>query len=71
MNMEPIERAAPQATRTSERSGTMACSSVRPRRSLKTRTRVGLNVNGPPSNMTGGLISMPCARPPMVCLAMA
>ena len=42
-----------------------------PRCSANTPIRCGLKVSGPPSKMTGGWMSRPCARPPSVCLATA
>ena len=70
-NMPESDSAAPRATMVSGCSGTMAWSSPRLSRSLKTLISAGLNVSGPPSKMMGGHTSMPCARPPSVCLAMA
>ena len=65
------DSAAPLATMVSGFRGTIICSPENPRRSAKTLTNVELNVSGPPSKMTGGLMSRPCAKPPIVCLAMA
>ncbi len=64
-------RAAPQAIRSSGRSGLIISSGRRSRRSANTCTSVRLKVSGPPSKTTGFSSESPCARPPIVCLAIA
>lgn len=71
MNISFSDNAAPKAIITSGWFGTITSSSDKFNLSLKTRIRFLLKLSGPPSNTMGGLISSPCASPPMVYFAIA